>query len=260
MHMALNRDGRFDPAGYLGQAESIAAEITAIGARRVLELGCGVGFNSLYLARRFPDVSFEGLDLLQPHVAEARRAADGIGNLRFEQGSFESRDSGIEPGFDLVFAVECLCHTRDLDALGQAVAGLLRPGGRLIIFDGYRLPATGALAPGIEAATRLTEVAMAVADGFRPVAAWDAALTGAGLLSLGDEDLRDQVRPTTCRLQALALRFFEGKWKARLARAFLPQHLLRNAVAGLLLPYLIAPEGGSLIYMRRSFKKLAPPT
>ncbi|WP_162300818.1 class I SAM-dependent methyltransferase [Alkalilacustris brevis] len=250
MHMALNPDGQFDRAGYLGQADSVAAEIAATGAGRVLELGCGVGFNSLHLARAMPDVEFVGLDLLKRHVTEARQAARGMGNITFRQGSFEALAPEAGAQFDLVFAVECLCHARDLDALAHSVAGVLRPGGRLIVYDGYRTAPLEALPDDIATATRLTEVAMVVADGFRPLPAWDTALAGAGLKRLATGDLTPQVRPTTQRLQRLATKFFMEGLTPALARAFLPQYLLRNAVAGLLMPYLIAPEGGSLNYLR----------
>ena len=52
---------------------------------RVLELGCGEGMNLLPLAERFPKSEFVGVDFSakQIAVAEAARAACGIGNARF---------------------------------------------------------------------------------------------------------------------------------------------------------------------------------
>ncbi len=52
---------------------------------RVLELGCGEGMNLLPLAERFPQSEFVGVDFSgkQIAVAEAARAACGIGNARF---------------------------------------------------------------------------------------------------------------------------------------------------------------------------------
>ena len=45
MHVALNREEAFTTDGYLGQVELIAHRLDKIGARRVLEVGCGVGYN-----------------------------------------------------------------------------------------------------------------------------------------------------------------------------------------------------------------------
>ena len=52
---------------------------------RVLELGCGEGMNLLPLAERFPKSDFVGVDFSanQIAVAEAARAACGLGNARF---------------------------------------------------------------------------------------------------------------------------------------------------------------------------------
>src|SRR3954452_19834055 len=51
MHMALNPDGVFDKAGYLGQAR-LVEERLADGTEAVLELASGNGFNLRYLAER----------------------------------------------------------------------------------------------------------------------------------------------------------------------------------------------------------------
>jgi len=247
MHMALNPDGRFDADGYLGQARGVASEMASIGAGRVLEVGCGFGFNSLHLARSLPDAQFTGIDLMERHAREATRSAAELGNLDFRQGSFEPLDTAVE-SFDLVFGVECLCHASDLDVVVGSIARTLRPGGRLMIYDGYRRAALDGATPEMATATQLTEIAMAVTQGFRTTADWTSAMERAGLSALRNEDLTPQVAPTFRKLQRPALKFFDGGWKARVARTIFPRYLLRNAVAGLLGPFTIEGPEATLSY------------
>jgi hypothetical protein len=56
IHMALNYDGSFAIAGYYGQAELVAHHIEELRPEFVLELASGQGFNSLYLAKKYPEV------------------------------------------------------------------------------------------------------------------------------------------------------------------------------------------------------------
>jgi len=59
------------------------------GCHRVLDLGCGEGFPSLYLATAIPEVV--GIDVSAAHLALARNTARlmGLQNARFEQASIE---------------------------------------------------------------------------------------------------------------------------------------------------------------------------
>lgn len=247
MHMALNPGGRFDAEGYLGQARGVEAEMASYDARRVLEVGCGFGYNSLHLARNHPDVRFSGIDLMKRHAREAGKRAAGMANLDFRQGSFEPLDTDPE-GFDLIFGVECLCHASDVDLVVASIARSLRPGGRLMIYDGYRRAPLDHVPADMVTATRLTEIAMAVTQGFRTTAYWTAAMERAGLSVIRNDDLTAQVAPTFRRLQRAALKFFDGGWKARVAQFVVRPYLLRNAAAGLLGPYTIEGAEATLSY------------
>ena len=241
MHLALNPDGVFDRDGYLTQPRRIAQEITATGARSILELGAGQGFNSLHLARHHPAAQFTALDLMAHHVANATRDAADLPNLRCVQASFEPVPETLGR-FDLVFGIETLCHAQDIDRVCRSVAQVLAPGGRLVIFDGYRRSPLEDCAPDIATASRLYEVSTAVAQGFRTAAEWEAALARAGLEVESNEDIGWMARPGLRRLHGLATRFFDD-WKLRLAKTMLPPLLVRNAVAGIVGPYVIDGPG-----------------
>lgn len=253
MHAALSRGTHIRPADHLGQANRVSRRISALGAGDVLELGAGVGFNSLHLARKHPDVRFTGVDLLARHVAQANKAAKELTNVSFRQGNFEALPDF--PGrFDIVFAVETLCHAHDLDNLCQRISGLLRPGGQLVIFDGYCHQELEDCTPEMALSARLYAVGTGVALGFRTTTPWCMALERAGLTISRDADLSMLVRLTNRRLHALSIRFFND-WKLRLASRAMPPLLVRNAVSCILGPYTVEgpdvlpePDKASLSY------------
>ncbi|MEJ7743265.1 MAG: class I SAM-dependent methyltransferase [Nocardioidaceae bacterium] len=75
IHMALNPDGHFNRDGYRGQVRLIEARLVNSSAQNALELGCGKGFNIVYLARRFESMNFAGVDLTESacHVGSPAR-------------------------------------------------------------------------------------------------------------------------------------------------------------------------------------------
>ncbi len=94
---------------------------------RALEIGCGTGTNSIWLAQRGFDVL--GMDLAALAVDEARAKAAGHGRVRFEVGDFLAT---APPGeYDFVFDRGCW-HVFDEPAdrarFATHVAEVLAPG------------------------------------------------------------------------------------------------------------------------------------
>jgi arsenite methyltransferase len=241
IHVALNVDGRFHPDGFLTQSREVAAQIKATRATKVLEMGCGMGFNILTLAPDHPDVDFTGLDLLDHHIRTATSEAKGLGNVRFRVGTHENVSAELY-GVEVVFGIETLCHASDLDAVARHVAAALVPGGRFVMYDGFRRPNFHNAPPDVITAARLFEVTTAVKDGFRRIEDWQAALERAGLVILRTEDLTEQSIAGMRVLQLRAARFFTS-WKYRILRHVMPKYLIRNAVAALIGPFMIEGAG-----------------
>jgi len=94
---------------------------------RVLEIECGDGDGSLFLAREFPAARVRGVDRAEEHVraATARIGLDPEGRVAFKRGSPRSLPYP-DDFFDLVVAVDDRPRARE-------VARVLRPGGQLIL-------------------------------------------------------------------------------------------------------------------------------
>ena len=91
---------------WLPALDGVEAKLQA-GAR-VADVGCGVGFSTLLMAKAYPQSSFVGFDFHEPSIASAREHAreHGLGDrVRFE--AVAAKDIA-EDGFDLITMYDCL--------------------------------------------------------------------------------------------------------------------------------------------------------
>ncbi|GAB5559958.1 MAG: hypothetical protein SynsKO_16050 [Synoicihabitans sp.] len=101
---------------------------------KVAELGCGVGWLSIMLARRGFDVL--GVDISPDAIAagEAQRDALGLELLTFQVADYEEL-SADDASFDAAIFFSSLHHAEDEQAAMTTAYRLLKPGGMLIAFE-----------------------------------------------------------------------------------------------------------------------------
>jgi arsenite methyltransferase len=237
IHMALSFDGILRDADYQVQPQIVADQIEQLGAKDILEIGCGKGFNSRLLAQKFPNLQFTGIDLTPLHIKIASQKSINFNNLNFQIGDFNQLDFP-DSSYDLVFAFECLCHAEKPDLPLTELFRVLRPGGQLIIFDGYRKSPIKNYSAELQIATQLTEVSMAVRNGFSEIERWSELSKSIGFEVDKIEELSFAIQPTLIKLQSLSLRFFSSYWRSKLISLLAPNYLIKNSVAGLLMPFV----------------------
>jgi ubiquinone/menaquinone biosynthesis C-methylase UbiE len=103
----------------------------------VLEAGCGIGAQTVTLARQSPDATIVALDVSEASLATAR---DTVRSAGFENVVFQRADIYSLPfapdSFDHVFVCFVLEHlSRPPDALAH-LRRVLKPGGTIIVIEG----------------------------------------------------------------------------------------------------------------------------
>jgi SAM-dependent methyltransferase len=103
----------------------------------VLEAGCGVGAQTVILAKNSPHAHFLSVDISEESLrkAEALAGERGIGNVRFEKADIYNL-SYRDESFDHIFVCFVLEHLpQPLEAL-RNLKRLLRPEGTLTVIEG----------------------------------------------------------------------------------------------------------------------------
>jgi SAM-dependent methyltransferase len=124
-----------DQAGTL--VDLLHSDTTYPDGSLVLEAGCGVGAQTVTLARQSPDARFISVDVSAASIAEAKRRADraGLANVEFRQADIFALPFTTE-SFDHVFVCFVLEHlSLPVEALA-CLDRLLRPGGTITVIEG----------------------------------------------------------------------------------------------------------------------------
>ena len=109
--------------------------------KRVLEIGCGIGTDTLNFARHGAQVT--AVDLTEKSLEVARQRAKVFGldeNIRFIQANAEklSESVPVEP-YDLVYSFGVIHHTPDTAQCLREFQRVLRPGGTACFSVYYKL-------------------------------------------------------------------------------------------------------------------------
>ncbi|MCC5988117.1 MAG: methyltransferase domain-containing protein [Pararhodobacter sp.] len=116
--------------------EQVIARAQIGAGDRVLDAGCGTGVVACDIAAR-SGAHVEGVDIVDFEIAKARaRAArQGVG----ERTGFSVMDYSAtgfpDSRFDVVYTTETLSHSPDVDRTLREFHRILRPGGRMVLFE-----------------------------------------------------------------------------------------------------------------------------
>jgi cyclopropane-fatty-acyl-phospholipid synthase len=129
-----------DAADTLDQAETNMLRLTAERAGlqdgdRILELGCGWGSLSLWMAENYPrsQITAVSNSRTQKAFIDARAAGRGITNLEVITCDVNLLSFPADVQFDRVVSVEMFEHMRNYECLMQSIAGWLKPAGTLFV-------------------------------------------------------------------------------------------------------------------------------
>lgn len=134
----LNRPMFLNELGsvWLPALPDVHSRLQADPPARVADVGCGVGWSSIGIARSYPKVLVDGFDLDEPSIEIARgNAASSDLDRRV---SFQVRDAGdprLAGQYDLVTAFECIHDMSDPVSALRAMRGLAGETGVVLVVD-----------------------------------------------------------------------------------------------------------------------------
>jgi cyclopropane fatty-acyl-phospholipid synthase-like methyltransferase len=248
MHFGFYRAGA-NPLRREAMLEQMNAEVLArlqldgIAEPRLLDLGCGLGATLRSAARRLPHAKLVGLTRVPWQVEHTRMLNEAAGcgeRVRIIQGDYENSNLP-RSSYDGVFALESSCHAHSADkgALLAEAYGLLRPGGRLVVADGFL--ATGRFASALQRRIYRKLCECWVIEELAQLHRFTARLEQLGFIDIAVEHLQMRVAPSVAHIPWVTLKFLLtdgvfGKRKMTRAR-------WNNVLAPVLLPLVSAPLG-----------------
>ena len=121
---------------WLPAASDVHARLSADPPARVADVACGEGHSSLAIARGYPNVRVDGIDMDEASIASARRHLAGSGLE--DRVTFHLRDAADEQlagSYDLVYIHEALHDMSYPVEVLSACRKLLADGGSMIVGD-----------------------------------------------------------------------------------------------------------------------------
>jgi MPBQ/MSBQ methyltransferase len=147
MHFGYYRAG-MNPLDRETMLEQMNAEVLTrlqlegIAQPHLLDLGCGLGATLRSFARHLPNAKLFGVTRVPWQVEQARALNEAAGcgqRIRLIESDYEDTSLLPQCSYDCVYALESSCHAHGADkgALLRQAYRLLRPGGHLVVADGF---------------------------------------------------------------------------------------------------------------------------
>ena len=103
---------------------------------RILDIGCGFGGSSLFLAKKF-NASVTGITISSVQVEMAKRAA-AEQHLDANFLLMDAEAMRFDHQFDVLWSVESMSHYHDLEKFFASAVKFLKPGGTFAITDWFK--------------------------------------------------------------------------------------------------------------------------
>jgi ubiquinone/menaquinone biosynthesis C-methylase UbiE len=215
---------------------------------RVLDMGCGLGATLRSIACRMPKADLNGITLVPWQLEQGRllnEKCTEAGRVKLTLGNYE-QTAFAAGSFDAVYAIESSCYARGADkgAFLKESYRLLRPGGRIVISDGFVGP--GKLR-GLQKKIFRTLCDCWVIDDLGNVDRVTAEMERTGYRDIVVEQVQARVTPSVLHVPWVTLKFLLTDvvlGERRMTRA-----RWNNVLAPILLPFVGFPIGPVAYYI-----------
>lgn len=198
LHYGYHDDDHDDPANAVENTTRVLATLAEIGPDdRVLDLGCGAGAASIWIAaeRGAEVVGIDVNDGLLEAAREYARDSDVMDSVMFRTDDFYELSTVENESIDVVWGLEAFCHSRADDTVLEQIHRVLAPGGRLVVGDLFQRSRN----LDDREANRLGRVDDGFGVDVTRIDVFEAALADTGFENVSIRDVTEAVRPSVRR-------------------------------------------------------------
>jgi ubiquinone/menaquinone biosynthesis C-methylase UbiE len=214
----------------------------------ILDMGCGLGATLRSMARRLPSARLHGITLVPWQLEQGRplnQESPETAGIALALGDYQETEYAAS-SFDAVYAIESCCYAAGASkfAFLREAHRILRPGGRLVVADGFLGP--GKLrGPQQRIFRKLCECW--VIENLGEIEPFQRELERLGFRDIRIERIQSRVTPSVLHVPWVTLRFLLiavlfGRRKMTRAR-------WNNVLAPLLMPFVGFPLGPMAYYL-----------
>jgi len=237
-HYGISYNGKHKRRDFKEQEKIVERYIHDTGAKNVLELAYGSGANIASLARRNPDVTFEGIDLsLKPQKRFTK-----LPNVRFRFGDYHDLSALEDDAYDIVFIIEALCYSTNKLQVFREVKKKLKSDGLFIIIDAYRRDRATPLSQSEDIMIRLIEKGVAL-EKFEYVGDVESYMREEYSIAVA-KDFTENILPSTINLERKSRAYFAHPMFARIVKKLWPYESVKNFIVAYLVPTSIRRQIG----------------
>ncbi|KPM41521.1 hypothetical protein AK830_g4998 [Neonectria ditissima] len=187
--------------------DKLAASLDLPKGAYVLDAGCGVGHVALHLASKY-GYRVQGIDIIDHHIEKARGnfARSGLpdGQVATRKMDYHHLETLDEESFDGVYTMETFVHATDPEAVLKGFHRLLRPGGRLSLFEYDHELVDGSPDDMVQDMHKINEFAAMPTNAMSRPGTFKAMLEDAGFTDVVVRDYSDNIKPMTRLFYLLA--------------------------------------------------------
>jgi len=215
---------------------------------RILDMGCGLGATLRSLARHLPKAKLHGITLIPWQLQQGRLLNESnpdSAHIVLTLGDYQHTAFAHE-SFDALYAIESSCYATcaNKSAFLREAHRLLRPGGRIVVADGFLGP--GKLRGPQKTICRTLCDCWAI-DTLGEIEPFTRELQRLGFRDIAVEPMQARVTPSVLHVPWVTLKFLLtslvfGRRKMTRAR-------WNNILAPILLPFIGSPIGPMAYYI-----------
>ena len=123
--------------GQINLTEHCISRLPEIKGKNILEIGCGNGFQSLYVLKNFQPATVTGIDINEYsiNIAKAHVEEEKIENATFHVDNAQELSKIKSESMDMVINIESAFHYPNKDKFISEIYRVLKPGGHFLIAD-----------------------------------------------------------------------------------------------------------------------------